>query len=49
MTRWALLLEYGGGPFVGWQVQENGPSVQGRLMDAVRAFCGERVSIQRPT
>ncbi len=28
MTRWALLLEYDGAPFVGWQRQINGPSVQ---------------------
>jgi tRNA pseudouridine38-40 synthase len=28
MTRWALLLEYDGTPFVGWQRQVNGLSVQ---------------------
>jgi len=28
MTRWALLLEYDGLPFVGWQRQGSGPSVQ---------------------
>ena len=28
MTRWALLLEYDGTPFVGWQRQDNGLSVQ---------------------
>ena len=28
MTRWALLLEYDGGPFVGWQRQATGLSVQ---------------------
>ena len=28
MTRWALLLEYDGGPFVGWQRQAGGLSVQ---------------------
>jgi tRNA pseudouridine38-40 synthase len=28
MTRWAVLLEYDGAPFVGWQRQENGLSVQ---------------------
>lgn len=27
-TYWALLLEYNGGPFVGWQRQDNGLSVQ---------------------
>lgn len=28
MTRWALLLEYDGGPFVGWQRQASGLSIQ---------------------
>jgi tRNA pseudouridine38-40 synthase len=34
MTRWALLLEYDGGPFVGWQIQESGLSIQGVLEQA---------------
>jgi len=41
MTRWKLTIEYDGGPFVGWQRQDNGPSVQAALEDAVRGFCGE--------
>jgi tRNA pseudouridine38-40 synthase len=41
MPRYKLILEYDGTPFVGWQVQENGPSVQGRLALAVEAFSGE--------
>src|SRR6202042_2222996 len=27
-THWALLLEYDGGPFVGWQRQDSGLSIQ---------------------
>jgi tRNA pseudouridine38-40 synthase len=34
MTRWALLLEYDGTPFVGWQRQDNGLSVQAVLEQA---------------
>ncbi len=34
MTRWALLLEYDGRPFVGWQRQINGLSVQSVLEQA---------------
>jgi tRNA pseudouridine38-40 synthase len=34
MTRWALLLEYDGTPFVGWQRQANGVSVQEILEQA---------------
>jgi tRNA pseudouridine38-40 synthase len=41
MPRYKLILEYDGTPFVGWQMQENGPSVQGRLAAAIKAFSGE--------
>jgi tRNA pseudouridine38-40 synthase len=41
MSRYRLTLEYDGTPFVGWQLQENGPSVQGRLANAIKAFSGE--------
>jgi tRNA pseudouridine38-40 synthase len=41
MPRYRLTLEYDGTPFVGWQLQENGPSVQGRLANAIKAFSGE--------
>ena len=41
MPRYKLILEYDGTPFVGWQMQENGRSVQGRLAEAIKAFSGE--------
>ena len=44
MSRWKLTLEYDGGNFVGWQRQDNGPSVQQALEDAVAKFCGESVT-----
>jgi len=43
MHRYKLHLEYDGTPFVGWQMQENRPSVQSRLIEAVKAFSGEDV------
>ncbi|MDH3579915.1 MAG: tRNA pseudouridine(38-40) synthase TruA [Hyphomicrobiales bacterium] len=43
MPRYRITIEYDGTPFVGWQVQDNGPSVQGRLAQAIEAFCGEQV------
>jgi tRNA pseudouridine38-40 synthase len=45
MPRYKLTIEYDGRPFVGWQIQDNGPSVQGVLAGAVEAFCGEEVSV----
>src|SRR5947208_6047520 len=47
MLRYKLLIEYDGGPFVGWQVQEIGSSVQGLIAAAIEAFCGERVDVRR--
>ncbi|MGK2871749.1 MAG: tRNA pseudouridine(38-40) synthase TruA [Alphaproteobacteria bacterium] len=43
--RYRLVIEYDGGPFVGWQRQDNGPSVQGAIEDAVYRFCGESVTL----
>ena len=46
MPRYRITVEYDGGPFVGWQRQDTGPSIQGALEDAVFAFSGERVHVQ---
>ena len=40
MTRWALLLEYDGTPFVGWQRQVNGLSIQAVLERAATYLNG---------
>src|SRR6201992_4079924 len=45
MPRFKLTIEYDGGPFVGWQRQDNGPSVQGALEAAIEKFSGERVTV----
>ena len=46
MPRYKITVEYDGGPFVGWQRQDTGPSIQAALEDAVFAFSGERVQVQ---
>ncbi|MGN6114012.1 MAG: tRNA pseudouridine(38-40) synthase TruA [Nitrobacter sp.] len=45
MPRYKLTIEYDGGPFCGWQYQDNGPSVQGALEAAVKAICGDDVRV----
>jgi tRNA pseudouridine38-40 synthase len=46
MPRYKLTLEYDGAPFVGWQRQENGLSVQETIETALEALGGERVTIR---
>ena len=40
-----LTIEYDGGPFCGWQRQDNGPSIQGALETAIEKFSGETVTV----
>ncbi|MDD7910076.1 tRNA pseudouridine(38-40) synthase TruA [Pseudovibrio exalbescens] len=45
MPRYKITVEYDGRPFVGWQRQDNGPTVQGVIERAIKSFCGETVTI----
>ncbi|WP_375394735.1 tRNA pseudouridine(38-40) synthase TruA [uncultured Sphingomonas sp.] len=45
MTRYALTIEYDGRPFMGWQRQAHGATVQQTLEDAAFAMTGERVAV----
>lgn len=45
MTRFALTIEFDGGPFYGLQRQENGPSVQQAIEEAAQAVTGETVTL----
>jgi tRNA pseudouridine38-40 synthase len=46
MPRYRITIEYDGTPFVGWQRQAEGLSIQGLLEDAIRKFTGEAVGVR---
>ncbi len=46
MQRWKIIIEYDGGPFVGWQRQDNGASVQQRLEEAAQVLAGCPTPVQ---
>jgi len=45
MPRFKLTIEYDGTPFAGWQWQDDAPTVQRALTDAIAAFCGHPVKV----
>lgn len=45
MTRFALTVEFDGRPFMGWQRQAHGPSVQQAIEEAALAVTGETVVV----
>jgi tRNA pseudouridine38-40 synthase len=46
VTRFKLTVEYDGGPFVGWQRQANGLSIQQALEEALARITGETTDVQ---
>jgi len=45
MPRYRITVEYDGGPFAGWQRQDNGRSIQAALETAIFKLSGERVTV----
>jgi tRNA pseudouridine38-40 synthase len=45
MTRFALTIEFDGGPYMGWQRQDHGPTVQGAVEEAINKVTGEQVLV----
>ena len=45
MTRFKINLEYDGTDLIGWQENQQGPSVQSLLQDAIFQFCGEKTTV----
>ncbi|HEV2568101.1 tRNA pseudouridine(38-40) synthase TruA [Sphingomonas sp.] len=45
MTRFALTIEYDGRPYMGWQRQDHGPSVQESIERAVERMTGEQALV----
>ncbi len=45
MTRFRLIVEFDGRPFMGWQRQAHGPSVQQAIEEAIGAITHERVTL----
>ncbi len=45
MARYKINIEYDGTDLIGWQENQDGPSVQSLLQDAIFKFCGEKTVV----
>ena len=45
MNRYKIQIEYEGTPFVGWQFQKNGQSIQEVIQKAIFRFSNEKVTV----
>ena len=45
MTRWKLTIEYKGTDYSGWQRQDNVPSIQQAIEEAIQKFCQQDITL----
>ena len=45
MNRYKIMIEYDGTPFVGWQFQKNGLSIQEILEKAIYKYLNEKIKV----
>jgi len=45
LTRFALTIEFDGTPYMGWQRQDHGATVQGEIEAAIAKFTGEQTNV----
>ena len=45
MTRWKLTIEYKGTDYSGWQRQDNVPSIQQAIEEALYKFCQQNITL----
>ena len=45
MPRYKITIEYNGKNYVGWQRQENGPSIQAAIEEAITKQTQQKISI----
>ena len=43
MPKYRITIEYDGTDFVGWQKQENGPSIQSSIEDAIKKISIKKI------
>lgn len=46
LKRWKLTIEYDGTAYNGWQCQDNLPTIQGKIEEAIEKFCQQKIRIQ---
>jgi tRNA pseudouridine38-40 synthase len=46
LKRWKITVEYDGQAYHGWQIQDNVPTIQQAIEEAIFKFCQQRINVQ---